>query len=289
MLSFLRKYWPCWTSLIILWMIVLILLWLVVGLNNGHLVYTLDDTYIHLAIAKNLSQYGVWGASQYGFSSASSSLLWTVLLAGCNTIFGVSDLTPLVLNIIFSFGLVVVVYEFLKRYIKNNFFIFIVLLLVIFAAPLPTLIFSGMEHILHTILTLLFLFLAVNVLMGESVWKYQRQLLLVIAPLLAAVRYEGLILIAVISVFFWFKKQRSFAGAIIISALLPLTIFGLVSVAHGWYFLPNSILLKSNLLVCSPYFGNYHNISWFNVLGPDYDFLPVIFAENKINPGGHYL
>lgn len=267
MLSFLRKHWPVWASLIILWVIILILLWLVAGLNNGHLVYTLDDAYIHLAIAKNLSQRGVWGVSQYSFSSASSSLLWTLLLAGCNGLFGVSDLTPLILNIIFSLGLVVLVYGFLKLYIKNNLFIFIILLLVIFATPLPALIFSGMEHVLHIILALAFLFLAVNILMGESWWKYERQLLLIITPLLAAVRYEGLILIAVIAGLFWFKKQHSFAGAIIVLALLPLVIFGLVSVAHGWYFLPNSILLKSNLLVWSSNFGNYHNFfSFFKAL-----------------------
>ena len=251
----------------------MVLLQLVIGLNGGHLVYTLDDTYIHLAIAKNLSQHGVWGVSQYGFSSASSSLLWTLLLAGCNIVFGVSELTPLILNIIFSFGLVILIYVILRRYIKNNLLVFGLLLLIIFAAPLPTLIFSGMEHILHIILALAFLWLAVNVLTDESLRKHEGWLLLLITPLLAAVRYEGLILIAVIGVLFWFRRQRSFAVAIIILGLLPLTIFGLISTAHGWYFLPNSILLKSNVLVWSPHLGNYHNIILFfgTLLFSDHD------------------
>jgi hypothetical protein len=253
-------------------MVILILLWLVVWLNQGHLIYALDDAYIHLAIAKNLSQHGVWGVSQYGFSSASSSLLWTVLLTGCNIVFSVSNLTPFILNIIFSLSLVILVYAFLKQYIKNNFFIFGTLLLVVFAAPLPSLIFSGMEHILHIILSLAFLCLAVNFLTSESNNKY-RYCLLAMAPFLAAVRYEGLILIGIIAILLLFKRQYSFALSMMALAFLPLVVFGLVSLSHGWYFLPNSILLKSNAIVWSPYFSNYHNIFLF--------FQALLFGDNE--------
>ena len=35
--------------------------------NDGHIIYTLDDSYIHMALAKNLAQHGVWGITRYEF------------------------------------------------------------------------------------------------------------------------------------------------------------------------------------------------------------------------------
>src|SRR5579859_966505 len=63
--------------------------------NDGHLIYTLDDPYIHMAMAKNFALYNVWGITRYGFTSATSSPLWTFLLSLFYRVFGVSDYTPL--------------------------------------------------------------------------------------------------------------------------------------------------------------------------------------------------
>lgn len=51
MLSLTRRYWPRITSVLILWMAVAICLTLSLRQNQGHLVYVLDDPYIHMAIA----------------------------------------------------------------------------------------------------------------------------------------------------------------------------------------------------------------------------------------------
>lgn len=62
--------------------------------NDRNLVYTLDDPYIHMAIAKNLANHGVFGVTRYEFSSATSSPLWTLLLSATYKVLGVCDWAP---------------------------------------------------------------------------------------------------------------------------------------------------------------------------------------------------
>ena len=65
----------------ILWGAVAAILYLSLGQNDGKFIYAFDDAYIHLAIARNLGQHGVWGVTQYGFTSSVWSLLWPLLLS----------------------------------------------------------------------------------------------------------------------------------------------------------------------------------------------------------------
>ena len=78
-----REHLPLLISVVVLWAIVGISLTLSIRENQGHIIYALDDTYIHMAMAKNFSQHGVWGMTKYGFTSSSSSPLWTLLLSLC--------------------------------------------------------------------------------------------------------------------------------------------------------------------------------------------------------------
>lgn len=70
--------------------------------GEDRFVYPLDDTYIHMGMAKNLATHGVWGVNRYHFSSSSSSPLWTLTLAGAYLVTGVREATPLILNLIFA-------------------------------------------------------------------------------------------------------------------------------------------------------------------------------------------
>ena len=77
--------------------------WLVaagIALSDGTFTYPLDDTYIHLAVAKNVVQHGVWGVNAHEAVSASSSPLWTVLLSLGGAIGIPLDWLPLVLNVL---------------------------------------------------------------------------------------------------------------------------------------------------------------------------------------------
>jgi hypothetical protein len=76
---------------------------------------------------------------------------------------------------------------------------------------------------------------------------------LVLAPLLVMARYEGLFLVLVAAVIFVVRKRTPAGLALLVAALLPVVAYGLVSVAHGWFFLPNPVLLKGN----SPQFGSF--------------------------------
>src|SRR5258706_16460881 len=66
--------------------------------TSGTFMYPLDDVFIHMALAKNLANYHNWGISQHEFASASSSVLYTLLLAGLLRIFSVQGLIPFLSN-----------------------------------------------------------------------------------------------------------------------------------------------------------------------------------------------
>lgn len=83
--------------------------------TDGHLIYVLDDAYIHMAIAKNFAEHGVWGITKYGFTSSTSSPLWTFLLAASYFLFGIRENIPFIFNIICAVGVCCVIYIVLVK------------------------------------------------------------------------------------------------------------------------------------------------------------------------------
>src|SRR3954466_8048976 len=111
-----KVHWPLAVSVGVLWITVVVFLGLSLAQNQGHLVYTLDDPYIEMAVAKNLVHHGIWGVSPHMFSSPSSSLLWPLLLAAFYVLIGVNEATPLMLNIVFATALLCMTYLILRRH-----------------------------------------------------------------------------------------------------------------------------------------------------------------------------
>jgi 4-amino-4-deoxy-L-arabinose transferase-like glycosyltransferase len=242
-LSSTGREWPLLLALAVLAGTTVVLLVLALARNGGRFTYALDDTYIHMAIAKNLVRHGVWGVTPYGFSSSSSAPLWTLLLALFYRLSGVREITPFLLNLLFA-GLVVgITYGALHERLPRP-LIFLALLAMTLFPPLVPVAFTGMEHTAELFLTLLTVILAASALSEDAPSPRARGWLLACAALTVAVRYEGLFLVLVLAFLFAARKRRRFALALVASGLFPVALYGLVSVAMGWYIVPNSVLVK---------------------------------------------
>ncbi|MBN1354120.1 MAG: hypothetical protein JW994_05600, partial [Candidatus Omnitrophica bacterium] len=215
--------------------------------NDGHFVYVLDDGYIHMAMAKNFVKYGVWGITKYGFSSTSSSPLWALLLSVVYFIFGVNEIAPFLLNIIFGISVLVICYALCRKESFNSYMTFIILFSVLFFTPLIPVIFCGQEHILHILIAMPFLYFSAEALARENSGKRDLLVLLVLSPLLTTVRYEGLFMLSVVCLLFFVKKKAEEALLLGITGFLPIVAYGFLSISKGWFFLPTSVLLKGSI------------------------------------------
>jgi hypothetical protein len=217
-------------------------------LTDGRLVYALDDAYIHMAVARTLATHAVWGCTPHHFSSSSSSPLWTLGLGAAYRVFGVHDALPLLLNVAFALATLVVADRALARFGAAPLVRASALLGIVVAFPMAGMVLIGMEHILHLLLTIAFAAAAVTALTSPEDprpgWR-RTAVLCVLGALLGASRYEGFFLVGLAGLAFLLRRQWRRALAIGAAALLPLAAFGAVSVANGWYFLPNPLMIKA--------------------------------------------
>ena len=216
-------------------------------LTHGAWIYPLDDTYIHMSIARSFALHGVWGVTPDGFTSSTSSPLWTLLLAGAFALFGVRLLIPFALNLALGVGVILVLQAMLRSTGLSARATLVVLLAVVLATPMPALAFTGMEHLLHILVTLLVLRAGLRVLAGSST-PGQRLSLVAGCLVLSMARYEGLFLIFGLAVLLALGGRRGLAVASAIAGAVPVVVYGAISRAHGWYWLPNSVLLKGKTL-----------------------------------------
>ncbi|HEY3249640.1 MAG TPA: hypothetical protein VGK25_00850 [Ignavibacteria bacterium] len=242
-----KKHLPLILALLLLCLIIVIIFWISFTQNNNHLVYSFDDAYIHMSISKNLAEHGVWGVTRYEFSSSSSSLLWTSLIAFVFYLFSTNEVTPIIFNILPALSILISVYIILRKYnITNKYYLFIVLVLLIVLAPLPALIFTGLEHVLHIFISILFVFIASEVLSG-NISKKNLYVSVFLSIFLPVIRYEGIVIVMGFCFLLFLQKKWIKALVILILSLLPIFIFGLISISRGWSFFPNSLMLKANL------------------------------------------
>lgn len=213
--------------------------------TNGFFTYALDDTYIHLSMAKNLATKFILSVDGYHYANASSSPLYTIILA---FFYVLPDklfyYIPFLLNILSQILILIVV----KKIIEEIFLYKIhhlQMILLFLLTPFIPLSFGGMEHSLQILLILLLLY---NFLLLLEDTKNQKIkiTMVILAPFVAFVRYENLALIFMISfVIALFKKDYIFSIILFISSFFFVFLFGLWSLHFGLGFFPSSIMAKS--------------------------------------------
>jgi hypothetical protein len=213
--------------------------------THGVFMYPLDDTFIHLEISRNLKG-GNWGVNPNEFASASSSLLYTVILT-LGRFISTHTIVPFLVNCLAGTLLVWVLHRWLKKQEVGAVAQMLIILLAIFLTPFATLIVSGMEHTLQCLFSFLFI-------ISFSDWlernRYVKRAalswpILASAVATACIRYEGLFLVGIAGVLLLYYKKLRAALALGFFALLPVVAFGVFSLSKGSYFLPNSVLVKS--------------------------------------------
>jgi hypothetical protein len=213
-------------------------------------VYPLDDTYIHLALARNLALNHVWGLRSLQFASASSSPGWTLLLAATDLLFGTHLVTPILLNLFFAAGVLLVADYGICLFLPGASagFRTLGLVIIVLFTPLPSLMLLGMEHVAQTFTIFLLVILGSDILATAPEIRVSRgkQVALVTAAFLAGcIRYEAVFAILPLCALLLWRRRLGLAIAVgVCAAIMPLG-FGLYSHHASGYWLPFSVLAKA--------------------------------------------
>ncbi|HEY0341328.1 MAG TPA: hypothetical protein VGC34_11030, partial [Steroidobacteraceae bacterium] len=225
----------------------------ILTLNHGMLVYSLDDAYIHLALAARIWE-GTYGINVEEISAPASSILWPFLMAPFSILpTRAYTLVPCVLNILAAvFTLKLFVGE-VRRAVLPSAASPLGLAAALFAAELVVaanlipIIFTGMEHSLQQLL-------AVTIVVGliaEGRTGRAPKTLWVALILIPLVRYDSLALaVPALLYLLWRGHWRGsvLAGVAIGSVAGAFSAFLL---SHGLAPLPASVMAKSEVMRAS--------------------------------------
>jgi hypothetical protein len=200
-------------------------------------VYSLDDPYIHLALARQIL-HGHYGINPGEFAAPSSSILWPFLLAPF-AFTRLVEFLPLVINL----GAVVVAVWWLQRWLEtwlSPWWALAATAALAFALNLYGLALTGMENSLQVTLAIIVALSLVRERLGWPFW-----LSVVLLPL---IRYEGLAISLPVLAYLVLSPGRRVAslaaGAVIAIVVIG---FSLYLCRHGVGYLPSSVLAKTGL------------------------------------------
>ncbi len=211
---------------------------------TGQFTYALDDAYIHLAIARSLAGSGTWGIAPGVFASASSSPLWTLALTAASLPLGPQLLLALVVNLVLAAGFLVMAWWLLGRSGVGPGWSAALLLALAFATPLPALVVGGMEHVAQAIAVILLAWFAAGTLARPSLvpaWPA-----VILAAIGTGLRYETLFLAGLLVLLALASRRWGLAAGLVLGSGLPVVAYGSYSLANGWEWLPNPLLIKGS-------------------------------------------
>ena len=210
--------------------------------------YPLDDTYIHLALARTLATSGVWGVGATLPAAASSSPLWTLLLAGAYLLNSGAAFfyVSLVLNVLAGCGLILLLHATFGTRPGS----LAMTAAIVCAASLPSLSVVGMEHVLHALLATALCFLACRSIAGRTEETRSGDIAAIglLAGLAVAARYESLFLVAPLMLLSAARGRPFNFLALGLGAAVPVLAFGLWWMHAGGWLLPNSLMLKTHFV-----------------------------------------
>ncbi len=218
---------------------------------GGHLVYALDDPYIHLALAANIAS-GHYGINAGEVTSPSSSVIWPFLLIpGAGT--AVHTYVPLVLNLVC--GLIAAMLcgrlvaalpsgpagspksdaDALTRLVIAG--------LMVLGINLIGLAVTGMEHSGQIMLSVAVAVGLIEATRGRPLPAW----LLAAAIIAPAVRYEMFAITVAVAIVMLGRRNWLQALAVIAASMVLPVALGVFLAANGSAPLPNSVLTKLNL------------------------------------------
>lgn len=218
---------------------------------TGEPIYGIDDVHIHMAIARNLAQYGIYGVTPFEATHASSSPLWVLLLAAGFVALGPWYWWPGLLAALSSLAVIGIADRYLRAQsagsegfgdLAGRGF---VLCVVVAGASLPSLTLQGMEHPLHAALVLLTVWLGARTIAERSLDHWRELVLMLLCFALPILRYESLWLTALLVAALLWRRRYGLAAVLVMASATSVCAVGFWAMSKGLTFLPAPVLTKS--------------------------------------------
>ncbi len=158
-------------------------------------------------------------------------------------IIGVNELTPLVMNVVTGILLLYSIYWILRERGISAYGVLIVGMMVIFFMPMVAIVYGGMEHMMHSLVAVMVLLAYSRVVeRGDRKWEIMLVILVMILPM---VRFEGYFMVGGLVLVMMVQGRWRYGVLLMLMSLMPLVIHLIVSVSNEGFWLPNSVLIRS--------------------------------------------